>query len=150
MHCIPSTLPQLLILFLFDSRSTILYSTPTPIPSYTSLTPRRGISASTISNPLKLGYRLLNASTSHSSPSPAGRVFVGLPEPPVCRFFGLGGARGGGPDGARRLIAGGAEAEGTGGGRLGLTDEGFAYVRSCCVTGLRAMAGGGWRAGMPD
>jgi hypothetical protein len=46
--------------------------------------------------------------------------------PPVCRFFGFGGNRGAGPDGARILMAGGADDEGIGGGMFGLTDAGFA------------------------
>lgn len=42
---------------------------------------------------------------------------------PVWRAFGFG-ARGGGPEGLRMLaIAGGAEAEGTGGGMLGRMDD---------------------------
>ena len=99
---------------------------------------RFGISVSTISSPLRLGYRLLNASTSHSSPPGSPVIagsgfslgltlrkeagFVGDPggfaEPPVRSAVGLG-ARGGGPDGARKLIAGGAEADGAGEGMLG-------------------------------
>jgi hypothetical protein len=56
-----------------------------------------------------------------------GPAFVGDDaELPVCSAFGLGGRRGAGPEGARRLIAGGAEAEGIGGGMLGRMDEGFA------------------------
>jgi hypothetical protein len=106
-------------------------SYPTP---QTSLTLRRGISVSTISNPLRLGYRLLKVSTSHSSPAgsvgfslKAGLAFVGeVAEPPVCRAFGFGGNRGAGPEGARTLMAGGAEDEGIGGGMLGRIEEGFA------------------------
>jgi hypothetical protein len=112
---------------------------------YTSLTPLLGISASTISNPLRLGYRLLNTSTSQplSAFSLAELTgFVGdadaeVMEPPVCRFLGFGGKRGAGPDGARRFITGGAEVEEEG--------RGLAYVRSCwldILTGLRAMVGG--------
>ena len=112
----------------------------------TSLTLGFGISVSTISSPLRLGYLLLNASTSHSSPPPSTVTagsgfslrlaprneagFVGEPcadggfaEPPVRSAFGLG-ARGGGPDGARKLTAGGADEDGAGGGRFGRT-EGF-------------------------
>jgi hypothetical protein len=131
---------------------------------HTSLTtpPLFGISVSTISNPLRLGYLFANLSTSHSSsPGPSGfslrlgAAFVGeVALPPVCSFFGLGGRRGAGPDdeddGARMLTAGGADAEGIGGGMVGRMDAGFAYVMSCwlgMLTGLRAMVGG-WR--IPD
>jgi hypothetical protein len=108
--------------------------------SYTSLNPLFGISVSTISNPLRLGYRLLNVSTSQLSPVASlpptcgrgfslavGAALVGdVAEPPVCRAFGLGGKRGAGPDGARTLITGGAEDEAMGGGMLGRMDAGFA------------------------
>jgi hypothetical protein len=111
---------------------------------YTSLTRRLGISVSTISNPLRLGYRLLNVSMSHSSPVPStpvvcgsglslaelgfvGEFELGPTEPLVCKFFGFGGKRGAGPDGARTLIAGGAEEDGMGGGGMfGRTEEGLA------------------------
>jgi hypothetical protein len=107
-----------------------------PISHYTSLTPLFGISVSTISKPLKLGYLFAKVSTSHSSPPapsgfslPLGAAFVGdVALPPVCKFFGFGGRRGAGPEddeGARILMAGGADAEGMGGGMLGRTDAGL-------------------------
>lgn len=58
-----------------------------------------------------------------------GELWPGATEPPVCRFLGLG-ARGGGPEGLRTLIVGGADAEGVGGGMFGRIEDGFAYGRS--------------------
>src|SRR5690242_12976461 len=127
---------------------------------------RFGISVSIISSPVRLGYLLLNVSTSHSLPPRASSATIGsglsftlaprneaglvgdpwtdggFADPPVCKAFGLG-ARGGGPEGARTLIAGGADEDGAGGGILGRPD-GLGYARSCwplALTGLRATGG---------